>query len=425
MMNIEIPKAISSKIMEMAGSMSNKNLLRILEILERFTSIAWHDKGVAAVKRMIEEDHPGIQAARRAIRKTNPQVRAALLNNFVLDGILLGYRKRLEFYNKHEVAPPGTLMISPTLRCNLRCFGCYAGTHENKNELTREEVETLIVEARKAGTNLITILGGEPFTVPWLLDVIEKFPSTGFQIFTNGLLIDDEKRARLAKLGNAIISIGIDGMEQETDARKGKGAFQGALKSMRKLSEAGVLVGYSTMVSRRNFDEIYSDEFLDTMIENGAAYGWVAVAIPQGKACKETQLIPTPEQKAQIRDRVREVRGRKPIILIDFYSDAKVTEGCGAGRINVHVNANGDVEPCVLFPFSVDNIRKKPFIDILKAEFFKGLRRVHKRYPGEMQTCMMVFKPKDVLEVIEECGAKETSQGTLEQLHAMAKEQVD
>jgi len=425
MMNIDLPQAVSSQILKMVGNISNKNLLRIVELLERFTSTEWHRKGVAAIKRMIEEDHQGIQATRRILKNANPAARAALLNNFLLGNLLVGYRKRLEFYNDHQAPPPGTLMISPTLKCNLRCFGCYAGTHEHKNELTREEVENLIIDAGKTGTNMITFLGGEPFKAPWLLDVIEKFNKTAFQIFTNALLIDDEKVARLAKMGNAAIFIGIDGLEEETDARKGKGAFKGAMAAMKKLSDAGVLVGYSTMVSSRNIDEVYSDEFLDTMIENGAGFGWAAIAVPQGKACKETQLIPTPEQKATLRDKVRYTRRNKPIIIIDFYSDARITEGCGAGRINIHVNANGDVEPCVLFPFAVDNIRDKSYTEIIKSDFFQGLRKVHKRYAAEIQTCMLVFKPKDVLEVVQESGARETSKGILEQLHAMAKEQVD
>jgi MoaA/NifB/PqqE/SkfB family radical SAM enzyme len=423
MMNINIPETISNQILKLVSKISNKNLLRIIELLEKFGSAEYHKKGAAAIKKMIEDDHQGIQATRRILQNLNPKARAGLLNNFMLGNLLLGYRKRLEFWNEHQVPPPGTLMISPTLKCNLRCFGCYAATHEHKNELTREEVENLIVEAGKTGTNYITLLGGEPFTVPWLIDVMEKFNKTAFQVFTNGLLLDDEKIAKLATLGNVALFIGIDGLEKETDARKGKGAYKGALKAIKKLSDAGLPVGYSTMVSSRNIDEIYSDEFMDTMIAHGAGFGWAAVAIPQGKACKETQLIPSAEQKARIKDLVRNVRRNKPIILIDFYSDGYLTEGCGAGRTTIHVNANGDVEPCVLFPFAVDNIRDKSYTEIIKSDFFKGLRKVHKRYPGEMQTCMMVFKPKDVIEVLQEVGAKETSKGTLEQLHAMAKEQ--
>ena len=420
MLNMKIPDGLISSVLGFAANLSDKNLLRIINSLGKLTSIEWQDKGVRAVRRLIEQDHFGIEATKRVIKKLNPTVRAKMVNNFLLGGILLGYKKRYAFWEEHGVAPPGNLMISSTTKCNLRCYGCYAGTHQIADDLSREEVEMLIVESGKAGTNIITMLGGEPFTMPWMLDIIEQFPDVGFQIFTNSLLLDDDKIARLAKTGNAMIVIGLDGPKEFTDGRKGEGAFDGAVTNIKKLSDAGVLVGYSTMVSRLNFDHIYGDEFIDTMIEAGAAFGWCAVAIPQGKACRDLQLIPTPEQKAKIPEMVQSVRTRKPLIIIDFYSDAAITEGCGAGRVTLHINNTGDVEPCVFFPFSVDNIRDKPFNEILKSDFLKGIRKVHKDYPGEVKTCMMVAQPQAALHVIKESNARETSEGTLEQLTILA-----
>lgn len=424
MFDLSIPDSLSSKILGFASNLSDKNFLRIVDTVAKITSIEWHDKGIAAMRQLIADKHPGIAGARRALQKVNPKVRGKLFNNYLLRGVLLGYKKRLAFYNEFQVAPPGNLMISPTTSCNLRCYGCYAGTHLRTDELTQQEVEKMIEEAGKAGTNLVTWLGGESFIRPWIFEVLEKFPQVGFQIFTNGLLLDDEKIERLAKLGNAIIAVGIDGPEEFTDGRKGKGAYQGALKIIRKLSDAGVLVGYSTMVSRQNFDAIYSDEFIQTMIDHGAAFAWCAIAIPQGKACKDLQLVPTDEQKAMIPDKVRRVRKNNEIVFIDFYADAKITEGCGAGRVSIHVNNIGDVEPCVFFPFAVDNIRDKPFLDILKSDFFQDIRKVHKRYPGELNTCMMATKPQAVLEVVKANNAKETSEGTLEQLAVLAEKQA-
>ncbi len=423
MINMKLPDGLLSSVLGFASNLSDKNLLRIINTLGKLTSIEWQDKGVRVVRRLIEENHHGIEATKRVIQKMSPRVRSSMVNNFLLGGILVGYKKRYAFWEKYGVAPPGNLMISATTKCNLRCYGCYAGTHQLADDLTREEVEMLIEESGKAGTNIITMLGGEPFTMPWMLDVVEKYSDVGFQIFTNSLLLDDAKIERLAKAGNAIIVIGLDGPREFTDGRKGKGAFDGAIANMKKLSDAGVLVGYSTMVSRLNFEHIYADEFIDTMIEAGAAFGWCAIAIPQGKACRDLQLIPTPEQKAMIVEKVRSVRERKPLIIIDFYSDANITEGCGAARVTMHVNNTGDVEPCVFFPFTVDNIREKPFLDILKSDFFKGIREIHKDYPRHVQTCMMVAQPQAALNVITDCNARETSEGTLEQLHALAEHQ--
>jgi len=411
--------------MEITATASNKNLLKALTILEKFASIKWHHQGFSAIKQMIKADHPGIQATRRILQNANPAARAAILNNLILGCLLLGYRKRMDFYHKHGVAPPGTLMLSPTLRCNLKCYGCYSGTHARGQELTRAEVDRILADAADAGTNFIIVLGGEPFMVPWIMDLFEKYSSMAFQVYTNATLIDDEKIKRLAAMGNVAITVSVDGLREETDRRRGPGTYDQATAVMRKLNRAGVVVGFSAMLSSMNFNIIYSDEFLDTMIHNGAGYGWVPLTLPQGRACVEPELILNEEQKKKIYHMVKDARARKPILLMDFYNDAKLTEGCSAGRITVHINANGDVEPCVLMPFSKDNIREKPLADILRSDFFDGLRNINTRYCKETQTCMWVFKPKDVLDVINTCNVRATSDGVLDRLNELAKIQQE
>lgn len=421
MLDNGIPRIVSDQLLGLLGKISNKNLLRMLEVFERFASNDWHKRGIANIKKAIAEDHAGIDAVRRALTKASPQTRAAIVNNLIFGGLIGGgYKKRYAFWTEHQVAPPATLIISPTLRCNLRCFGCYSATHERKNELTREEVTRLIREAGEAGANFVLFLGGEPLMVPWLLDVMEEFPKVAFLLFTNGLLFDDAKIARVAKMGNVAVSIGIDGLADETDRRKGPGAFAGAVGALRKLSDAGVFVGYSTMISRQNFDEVYSDAFLDTMVEAGASFTWMPTALPLGRACREHHIIPTPEQKGQIRGRLTEARRKKPLLFMDFYNDAVVTEGCGAGRLLIHVNANGDVEPCILFPYAVDNIREKSFAEIVKSPFLAGLRRITALRDGERQTCVLVQKPREVLELVEQSGARPTSEGIEAELRELA-----
>ncbi len=421
--NLKLPKIIINELLAITANLSDKNLLKALGILEKFVSIKWQTQGFSEIKRLIHAKHPGVEAVRSILRNANPAARAAILNNFVLGSFLFGYGKRLEYYNKHGVAPLATLMISPTLRCNMQCYGCYAGTHEQPPELSFDEVDQILNKTSDAGTNFIIFLGGEPFMEPWLLDVMEKHPSIAFQIFTNGTLIDDKKVDRLAAMGNIAIAVSVDGLQEQTDTRRGQGAYDKATSVMRKLSKAGVITGFSAMLSAKNFDTIYSDEFLQAMIENGAGYGWVPVALPQGKACTEQDLLLTAEQKKEIALLAKKARERNPILLLDFYNDARLTEGCGAGRITAHINSNGDVEPCVLMPFAADNIRKKPFEEILASDFFNGLRDINHRFCKETQTCMWVYKPKEVLNVINTCGARTTSKGVLDRLNDLAKTQ--
>jgi hypothetical protein len=71
----------------------------------------------------------------------------------------------------------------------------------------------------------------------------------------------------------------------------------------------------------------------------------------------------------------------------------------------------------------VDNIRDKSFTEIVKSPFFAGLRRITALKDGERQTCVLVQKPRQVLDLVEASGAKPTSEGIQEQLRELADAQ--
>ena len=55
------------------------------------------------------------------------------------------------------------------------------------------------------------------------------------------------------------------------------------------------------------------------------------------------------EQREYMYHRVRDLKV-KPIFLLDFWNDGEYVHGCIAGgRRYLHINANGDVEPVLLF----------------------------------------------------------------------------
>ena len=58
--------------------------------------------------------------------------------------------------------------------------------------------------------------------------------------------------------------------------------------------------------------------------------------------------------------RIREIRAtRSRIFTLDFQNDGEYVGGCIAGgRRYLHINANGDVEPCVFIHYSNANIRE-------------------------------------------------------------------
>ena len=116
------------------------------------------------------------------------------------------------------------------MRCNLNCYGCYAGQYRKESDMPIELLDRLFNEAEEMGMNFLTISGGEPFIRKEHLDLFEKHPDIAFQIYTNGTLINQEVAKRLAQMGNVYPAISVEGYEEETDETSRKRNIQKIMK---------------------------------------------------------------------------------------------------------------------------------------------------------------------------------------------------
>ena len=88
------------------------------------------------------------------------------------------------------------------------------------------------------------------------------------------------------------------------------------------------------------------------------------------------ELLPTMQQRIYMKDRVRQIRNMKDgkgIFSMDFQNDGEYVGGCIAGgRRYLHINAKGDVEPCVFIHYSNANIHDCSLLDALKSPLFQA-----------------------------------------------------
>ena len=123
-------------------------------------------------------------------------------------------------------------------------------------------------------------------------------------------------------------------------------------------------------------------------------------------------LLPTKEQREYMYHRVREIRGAtggKPIYAMDFQNDGEFVGGCIAGGRNYcHINANGDVEPCVFIHYSSANIREVTLLEALKQPLFMAYRDRQPFNSNHLRPCPMLENPEILQEMIKETGAKST-----------------
>jgi len=353
----------------------------------------------------------------------SPACRKKAVENFLINACVRGYRLRNEFEEREGARPPMVIVISPTMRCNLRCYGCYAGEYSKKDDLPREVFDRVLSEAKQMGTYFITISGGEPFISQDVLDMFEKHDDMYFQVYTNGTLIDRRMAHRLAELGNVLPAISVEGFEKETDERRGKGTFRKVMDAMDALREEGVLFGFSATATRQNNDLIVSDEFIRFYYEKGCFLGWYFQYIPIGRE-PATELVPTPEQRMRRLHAIREARRRYRMLLADFWNDGPLTGGCIAAGRYMHVNVHGDVEPCVFAHFAVDNIKEKSLADVVKSDFFRTIRSQQPYVDNLLRPCMIIDVPEVLREAVARCGAHPTHPGA-ETIITDLAEQVD
>ncbi|MEM4267062.1 MAG: radical SAM protein [Candidatus Nanoarchaeia archaeon] len=414
---LNIPKQkILTRMILTAPKMSKRNMLRLLDFILFIDSKRKlsHDHKVAivALRRMVENDHPSIVIVKKLYDYLSPSARYKLVENFFVNGILINRNIKEEFFSSYGFNPPFFFVMSPTMKCNLRCEGCYAGKYE-KEELSYELMDRLMAEAKDMGIYFVTISGGEPFMrKDDLLRLFKKHNDMYFQVYTNGTLITDEVAKKLSELGNVALALSVEGLENETDLRRGKGVFARVTKAMDTLREHGVLFGFSAVPTRHNADVLCSEEFVDFVIKKGCFFGWFFQYIPIGKD-PNVNLMMTPEQRNNFRVKLKKLRKDKPIFIADFWNDGPYTNGCMAGgRMYFHITSNGDVEPCVFVHFAVDNVKNKSLKEILNSDFFKEIRANQPCSHNHLRPCMVIDNPKIMREVCLKYGAYPTHPGS-------------
>jgi MoaA/NifB/PqqE/SkfB family radical SAM enzyme len=214
-----------------------------------------------------------------------------------------------------------------------------------------------------------------------LFDLLGENQDNYFMMYTNGTLITREVAERMADLGNISPAISVEGWERETDDRRGKGVFRRVQEAMQNLRAAGVPFGISVTATRENAEVILSESFLDFYFgHQGALYGWIFQYMPIGRGFTADWMV-TPEQRRWMLEQELTLLRDKKRFLVDFWNGGPMTLGCiAAGRPGgyFYVDWNGNIAPCVFFPYYVDNLygiyaNNLSLTDVLESGFFQTI----------------------------------------------------
>ena len=276
--------------------------------------------------------------------------------------------KKRDLSRRKGLMAPDTYVVEPTNACNLKCPGCYASSERTGCELSYEVLEQIDDEMKEIGVTLTTISGGEPFIAEKKDRVISRLAEhnkkkkneSGFLVYTNGTLIDEEIAKRMGDLGNIWPAISIEGFAESTRQRKGVKIVDQIRRAKDNLNKHGVMYGFSATVTRSNAEEIASDRFFIERMAERDNFGYFFIYQPIGREV-DADLMVTGEQRYNVGKKVLEmqIENGVPLFLGDFWNYGPFVEGCiAAGRCYFHIMADGTISPCVFSPFGVAHLKE-------------------------------------------------------------------
>lgn len=311
-------------------------------------------------------------------------------------------RERLE--SEGENVPP-FLISSITSNCNLFCKGCYARANKScgegleKKQMSAERWEDIFKEARELGISFILLAGGEPLMRKDVLERAAQIKEIMFPVFTNGTMFKEEYLELFDKNRNLVPMLSIEGDMEQTDLRRGKGAYAVLMNVMDNLKQKGILYGASVTVTTENVNAVTDKKFIEKLYQKGCRAVIFIEYVPVTEATKH--LAPRDHEREILEGEQEKLRGQyEDAIFISFPGDEKYSGGClAAGRGFFHINVDGSAEPCPFSPFSDTNLKDCTLREALKSPLFKKLKDMEMLL-GEHDGGCLLFQKEDEVKAL-------------------------
>jgi len=367
--------------------------------------------------------NPFYQVGTRIIHVNKGFMKNMFFEQNYSEGWLKGFALMMKGIRKYGVRIPFTpagpfhIVWNFTYSCNLRCKHCYEDAGYNRPELTTDQAYAAINRLSKVanvGLPSLSFSGGEPLVRKDFFEVIryakKKIPY--ISVATNGTLLTKENVKKLKGVGVDYVEISLDGASNEVhDSFRGvPGCFEKTMDGIHNCLDEKLDTCVATTAHRENLDDI--PKIMELADKLGARFMHFNY-VPTGRAKEHVELDLTPRERFFLLETMgkkivylyikakeqKQKIGKTEIAVDRFFSTcpqlasvvkklsgesgddftvsahyaakkgvenlANFLGGCGAGRLYVGLEPNGDIKPCVFFPSNENTVLG----NILKDDF--------------------------------------------------------
>ena len=267
-----------------------------------------------------------------------------------------------------DLAAPLYVAWQITNECNLACLHCIEESGPGKafkDELTKDEVFSVIDQLVKSEVPYVSFSGGEPMVHPHFFEMVERITAggVGLKIETNGHYLTPENCARFKKLGVKAVQVSIDGATPASfNKMRVHGRFETALDGIKNLRDAGVPIEINFVPAKFNIHEI--GEAVDLAYRAGAYSFYTGKIMYTGNAVRTWHITaPAEEDYAKffevLHAKTREYEGRMRV----YFHEMGILEELRYRLINPAalfiVLPNGKVKLINALPFLCGDLRSQ------------------------------------------------------------------
>ena len=98
----------------------------------------------------------------RGFPTLSKSVKERFIQNLIVKSQTVYKPRRSSFYQENGYQVPSLMVLSPTMRCNLRCCGCYAFEYQKGDDLPYDVVTSVLTRRRRWGSSSSSSRGESP-----------------------------------------------------------------------------------------------------------------------------------------------------------------------------------------------------------------------------------------------------------------------